>query len=435
VKRFLPALILSLITAAAVGFIYKDKLLAKLGGEAMTAEQKAPAFGHRGGHGAGTGRPVSILACAAETAAVPVYLYGVGTVGAYNKATVRAQVSGRLISVEFQEGQTIKKGDVLARIDPAHYQAAYDQAAAKKAMNEAAQENAVADLKRLETLARSNYTSEQAADAQRAKVAQLRAQIRQDEAAIESARTDLEYTVIRAPIDGRTGIREVDVGNLVTPGDAGGIATIAQLQPISVIFTLPETHISELIQAKAAGRVALRASVGGKVIGEGALEVIDNRIDQNTGTIRLKGTFPNRPITLWPGQFVNVRLHLKTLEDATVIPSAAVQQGVSGQFVYRIEPDRTVKLTPVEIAREDENRAVVATGIQAGDKVAISGFANLKDGAKIVVDDTQGTGSAPDGETPATPEGVSGSGDGRTTTGTQNGEGERLKAAQRETGQ
>jgi multidrug efflux system membrane fusion protein len=435
VKRFLPALILSLITAAAVGFIYKDKLLAKLGGEATTAEEKAPAFGHRGGHGAGTDRPVSILARAAETAAVPVYLYGVGTVGAYNKATVRAQVGGRLISVEFQEGQTVKKGDVLARIDPAHYQAAYDQAAAKKVMNEAALENALADLKRLETLAKSNYTSEQAADAQRAKVAQLRAQIRQDEAAIESARTDLEYTVIRAPIDGRTGIREVDVGNLVTPGDAGGIATIAQLQPISVVFTLPEIHISELIEAKAAGRVGLRASVGGKTIGEGALEVIDNMIDQNTGTIRLKGTFPNRPITLWPGQFVNVRLHLKTLEDATVVPSAAVQQGVSGQFVYRIEPDRTVKLTPVEIAREDEDWAVVALGIQADDKVAVSGFANLKDGAKVVVDDTQGTGTAPEGKAPATPEGTSGSGDGRTTTGTQSGEGERLKAAQRETGQ
>ncbi len=387
-KRFFPALVLLIVTAALVGFIYKDRIFPK---PTATAEQGgAPGFSRRGGGPADPSRPVSILAEAASRADVPVYLYGVGTVNAYNSATVRAQVTGRLISVEFQEGQSVKKGAVLARIDPARYQAAYDQAVAKKAMDDSALNNAMADMKRMETLAKSNYTSEQTADAQRAKVEQTRAQLRQDQAAIDSAKTDLDHTIVTAPIDGRTGIRDVDVGNVVTSAEVGGIVTISQLQPISVVFTLPETQISELIASKTAGRVALTASVGGKTIGEGALEVIDSRIDQNTGSVRLKGTFPNEPIALWPGQFVNIRLHLKTLTGATVISSAAVQQGASGRFVYRVQPDNTVKLTPVEVALEDENRAVLASGIEPGDRVATSGFSNLQDGSKVTVDDGKG---------------------------------------------
>ncbi len=324
-KRFLPPFIFLMMTAAAVTFIYKDKIFPKPAGEAAAGHSRGGGFGrHRRWAASNPNHPVSILAEAAKTADVPVYLYGVGTVQAYNAATVRAQVTGRLVSVDFNEGQTVKKGDVLAKVDPTTYQAAYDQAAAKKALDELALENAKADLARFETLSKSNYGSQQQTDAQRAKVVQTAAQIRQDQAAMDSAKADLDRTTIRAPIDGRTGIREVDVGNLVNAGDATGIVIITQIQPISVVFTLPENYVGELIAAKAAGPVELVATASGKTVGEGTLEVIDNRIDQSTGTVRLKGTFPNEKLTLWPGQFVNVRLHLKTLPDATVVPSVAI---------------------------------------------------------------------------------------------------------------
>ena len=406
-KKILPVLVLLLISAAMAAFIYKDKIMATFSGE--TAQNGGTAGGAMTrSRWAGGNRVVSVLAAQAKKTDVPVYLYGVGTVQAYQAATVRAQVSGRIVSVEFTEGEMVKKGDVLARIDPVSYRAAYDQAVAKKAINEAVLENARADLKRLEQLEKSNYTSTQQADAQRAQVAQAEAQLRQDQAAIDAAGTDLDYTVIRAPIDGRTGIREVDEGNLVTPSDASGIVVIAQLQPISVYFTLPEIYIADLIAAKNAGTVELTASVGDKIVGEGELAVIDNRIDQNTGTVRLKGTFLNDEQKLWPGQFVSVRLHLKTLDDATVIPSAALQQGASGRYVYRIQPDSTVKLTGIEVTSEDEDRAVIAKGIEPGDKVAISGFANIQDGAKIKIDDGEGDESVPENGKQEGPQGVSG---------------------------
>ena len=241
-RRFLPTFVLLLITAAAVAFIYRDRIIPKTDGEQSAHGERRGGGGRRGRWAADPAKPVSILAEEVKTADVPIYLHGVGTVQASNAATVRAQVSGRLIVVEFTEGQTIRKGDVLARIDPATYQAAYDQATARKAMDEATLANARADLKRLETLAKSNYSSEQATDAQRAKVAQTEAQVRQDQAQIDAAKTDLDRTIIRAPIDGRTGIREVDIGNLVTPADSGGIAVITQLQPISVVFSLSESY-------------------------------------------------------------------------------------------------------------------------------------------------------------------------------------------------
>ncbi len=397
-KRVLPALILVLVTAAAVAFIYKDKIFPKPPGE--TAEDAGPppgigpggGGGRRGRRGGDPNRPVSILAEDAKTENVPVYVYGVGAVQAFNTATVRAEVSGRLIEVGFSEGQNVKKGDVLAKIDPTTYKAAYDQAAGKKAQDEASLANQIADLKRYESLAKANYSSQQQADTQRAQVAQTEALIRQDQAAMDTAKADLDRTTILSPMDGRTGIREIDVGNLVSGSDTTGIVVITQIQPISVLFTLPETYVGELIQAKGAGAVALQASVGGKIVGDGVLEVIDNRIDENTGTVRLKGRFPNEKLSLWPGQFVNIRVHLKTLSDATVVSSAAVQQGASGRFVYRIQPDNTVKLTDVEVLQEGENQAVIAKGIQPGDKIATSGFANLQDGSKVSVDDGSGSG-------------------------------------------
>lgn len=405
-RRFLPTFVLLLITAAAVAFIYRDRIIPKTDGEQSAHGERRGGGGRRGRWAADPAKPVSILAEEVKTADVPIYLHGVGTVQASNAATVRAQVSGRLIVVEFTEGQTIRKGDVLARIDPATYQAAYDQATARKAMDEATLANARADLKRLETLAKSNYSSEQATDAQRAKVAQTEAQVRQDQAQIDAAKTDLDRTIIRAPIDGRTGIREVDIGNLVTPADSGGIAVITQLQPISVVFSLSESYIGPLNEAQKAGTVALEATVGGKTVGNGTLQVIDNRINQNTGTVRMKGTFPNEDLSLWPGQYVNIRLHLKTIGSATVVSSAAVQQGASGRFVYVVQPEGTVKLTPVDVTQEGESVAVIGKGVQVGERVASSGFANLQNGSKVTVDDGKDETAPPATATaPSGPEG------------------------------
>jgi multidrug efflux system membrane fusion protein len=390
VKRYLPTLVLVLLVLAALAFTYKNKIFPKTADEqAESAGGPGRGMGRRGrrARNGDPNRAVPILAEAAKTASVPVYLHGVGTVHAYNTATVRPQVSGRLTAVNYVEGQDVKKGDVLARIDPVTYKATYDQALARKAMNEALLANARRDLARYEGLAKADYASRQQADTQRATVAQLEAQLRQDQAAIDSAKANLDYTTIVAPIGGRTGIREVDAGNLVTPNDASGIAVITQLKPVSVLFTLPETTLGELIAAKERGAVALTASVGGRAVAEGALEVIDNRIDQTTGTVKLKGTFANERLSLWPGQFVNVRLHLKTLEGATVVSSAAVQQGAEGRFVYVLQPDGTVKLTPVTVTQEDEHQAVIASGIAPGDRIATAGFSNLQDGQKISLGD------------------------------------------------
>jgi membrane fusion protein, multidrug efflux system len=388
VKKLLPTLIFLALTGAAVAFIYKDKLFPQQpGGGEQAAEQ-----GGRGGGGGRRGgrrrsldpnRPVAVLAEEAKAQDVPVYLSGVGTVQASNTVNVRPQVGGRLTSVKVREGQEVKAGDVVAQIDPVTYQAAYDQAVAKKAMSEAQLANARRDLERYEELAKSTFGTKKDLDTQRALVQQYEAQVRQDQAAIDNAKANLDFTTIRAPLSGRTGIRVVDEGNLVSANDASGIAYITQIQPIDVVFTLPETYVSELIAAQAKGPVGLVASVGGETLADGALSVIDNRIEESTGTVRLKGSFANEPLTLWPGQFVNIRLHLKTLPNATTVPAVAVQQGAQGRYVYVATLENTAKLTQVKVAQEDEKQAVIAEGLKPGDKVITTGFVNLQDGSKI----------------------------------------------------
>jgi membrane fusion protein, multidrug efflux system len=393
VKKLLPTLIFLLITAGAVAFIYKDKLFpAQPGADGRTAEQGAGGGGDGGGRRGGgrrrsldPNRPVAVLAEDAKAQDVPVYLNGVGTVQASNTVNVRPQVGGRLIAVNVREGQEVKAGDIVAQIDPVTYQAAYDQAVAKKAMTEAQLANARRDLERFENLAKSTFGTQKDLDTQRALVAQFEAQGRQDQAAIDTAKANLDYTTIRAPLSGRTGIRVVDVGNLVSANDTSGIAFITQIQPIDVVFTLPEGNVSELIAAQANGRVALTASVGGETVAEGALSVIDNRIDETTGTVRVKGSFPNDPVKLWPGQFVNIRLHLKTLPNATTLPAVAVQQGAQGRYVYLATPENTAKLVNVKVTQEDERQAVISEGVKPGDKVITTGFVNLQDGSKITL--------------------------------------------------
>ncbi len=332
---------------------------------------------------------IPVVAGEVVVADVPVYAQGVGTVQAYKTVTVRAQVSGQLVKVPFVEGQEVKKGDVLALIDKATFQATYDQAVAKKAQDQALLENAIRDLARYEELARTNYSSHQQADTQKSTVAQYRAQLQSDQAAIESAKATLDYCTIVSPIDGRTGVRLVDEGNLVSSGDTTGIVVVTQTKPISIVFTLPQQQLMEVIAATRAGVVTAKA-IGGdgtSVLDTGVLAVVDNEIDQATGTLKLKATFPNLEDKLWPGAFVNVRLRLKTLEKALVTPSAAVQQGANGPYVFVIKADNTVTQQNVTLLQSDDAQAVLGGGVTAGQKIVVTGFAQLKEGSKISLGD------------------------------------------------
>jgi multidrug efflux system membrane fusion protein len=274
---------------------------------------------------ASAGQVTPVIAVPAARADVPVYLDAVGTTKALNSVTVRPLVDGKLISINFDEGQDVKKGDVLAQIDPTTFQAALDQAVAKKAQDEALLSNAKIDLDRYEKLAASNAINRQQADTQKALVAQYTAQVQSDQAAIETAKATLGYTTIVAPIDGRTGIRQVDVGNIVHASDTTGIVVITQIKPISVLFNLPQQNLDRVNAAFAKGPLEVDAlqSDTDKLIAQGRLTVIDNQVDASTGTVRLKAEFPNPDLQLWPGQFVNVRLLIDTLRQAVVVPTAS----------------------------------------------------------------------------------------------------------------
>lgn len=331
--------------------------------------------------------PVPVIAAQSRRSDVPVYLDGVGTVRALNTVTVRPQVDGRLLSVNYVEGQQVDPGFVLAKIDPVTYQAAYDQAVAKKAQDEATLANAKLDLARYAKLMTTNAVAQQQFDAQKATVAQLEAQVRLDQAAIDNAKAILEYTTIVAPIAGRTGIRLVDQGNIVRAADATGIVVITQLQPISLLFTLPQQQLGDVNRAFAQRPLPVDAfGPDNKIVVEtGELKVVDNQVDQTTGTIKLKAEFPNREFQLWPGGFVNVRLLINTLKDVVVVPTAAVQRGPRGTFVYVVEPENKVSVRQVTVAQQDETQAVVEKGLNAGERVVTTGFARLTNGAEVTV--------------------------------------------------
>ena len=337
--------------------------------------------------------PVPVLVAAAARADVPVYLDAVGTIKALNTVTVRPQVDGRLLSVNFKEGQDVTKGEVLAKIDPITYQAQLNQAKAKKAQDEAQLANSKIDLDRYEKLAVTNAINKQQADTQRALVAQNTALVQADQAAIENAQAMLDYTTIIAPIDGRTGIRQVDEGNFVRAADtASVIVVLTQLKPISVLFNLPQQELNQINSAFAKGPLSVEAqrSDTDAVIDRGVLRVVDNQVDQQTGTVKLKAEFPNAELQLWPGQFVNIRLLIDTLKQVVVIPTGAVQRGPNGTFVYVVKDDETVAMRPVQVQKQDETQTVVASGLEPPERVVTSGFARLADGSKIAI-------SSPDG--------------------------------------
>jgi membrane fusion protein, multidrug efflux system len=357
-------------------------VLGGLGYAAWTALQQKQA--------ANRARPdqsVPVLAASPNIKDVPVYLDGVGAVRALNNVLVRPQVDGKLISINFVEGQDVKKGDVLGEIDPVLYKAALDQAVAKKAQDEALLANQRLDLIRYQQLAATNAGSKQQYDTQRAVIAQQEALVEADQAAIDNARATLGYAKIIAPISGRTGLRQVDQGNIVHASDATGVAVITQLQPIAVLFSLPQQQIVRVNAASAKGMLAVDVfgNDGTTVVDTGKLAGIDNQVDPTTGTLKLKAEFPNDRLQLWPGQFVNVRLRIETLSQAMVIPTSAVQRGPTGTFSYVIGENDTVTAKPVTVIQQNETEAVIADGLSTSDRVVTTGFASLSDGANVSV--------------------------------------------------
>jgi multidrug efflux system membrane fusion protein len=339
---------------------------------------------------------VPVLAATPRIQDVPVYLEGVGSVRALNNVLVRAQVDGKLIAVNFTEGQEVKKGDILGEIDPVIYKAQLDQAVAKKAQDEAQLANMRLDLTRYQQLAASNAGSKQQADTQRAVVAQQEALVKADQAMIDNAQATLGYTKIIAPLSGRAGLRQVDQGNIIRASDATGLVIITQLQPIAVQFSLPQQQIVRVNAASAKGALSVDVfgNDGSTVVDTGTLKGIDNQVDPTTGTLKLKAEFPNANFQLWPGQFVNVRLKVETLPKAVVIPSSAAQRGPAGTFSYVIGDDDTVTAKPITVTQQNETDAVIASGLSPSDRVVTTGFANLSDGAKVIVGKDEQTPSA-----------------------------------------
>lgn len=330
---------------------------------------------------------IPVVVAAAVPKDVPVYATGIGAAQAYNSVTVKVRVDGELQKVLFKEGQDVKAGEVLAEIDPRTYQAALAQAKATKAKDEAQLANAKLDLDRYASLVEKNATSRQTLDTQKALVAQYEAAVQGDQAAIDNATVQLGYTTIRAPIDGRTGVRQVDQGNIVHATDTTGLVVISQLKPMSVIFALPQERLEEVAAALARGPVEVIAYKrdGVTEVGEGKVELIDNTINADTGTLRLKATFPNDNLTLWPGAFVNVKVLVNTLKDEITIPSRAVQRGPTGPYVFVIGADNVAQKRDIAVVSMAGETAVIKSGLKPGEQVVIDGQSRLTPGAKVAV--------------------------------------------------
>jgi membrane fusion protein, multidrug efflux system len=330
---------------------------------------------------------IAVDTAAVTHADVPIYLTGLGTVQAFYTVTVTARVDGELQKIAFTEGQTVHKGDLLAQIDPRPNQAAYDQAVATKAKDAAQLMNAKRDLERYTILQPQDLASKQTVDTQRAMVDQLGAQIQVDQALIDNARTQLDYTRITSPIDGRTGIRLVDPGNIVHAAATTGIVVVTQVQPICVIFTLPEENLAQVNAALAAGPVSVTTVTrdGGRALDEGTLSLVDNEIDQTTGTAKLKATFGNAHNALWPGQYVDARVLVRMERNVLALPTTAVQLGPNGPFTYVVKPDSTVEVRQLTIGDESGGLTVVKTGLALNERVVTSNQYRLQAGVHVRV--------------------------------------------------
>ncbi|MBV7498402.1 MdtA/MuxA family multidrug efflux RND transporter periplasmic adaptor subunit [Achromobacter sp. ACM05] len=358
--------------------------------------------------------PVPVRIATAAQQDIDIFLRSLGTVTAYNTVTVRSRVSGELVDVAFQEGQQVKAGDLLAQVDPRAFQVALDQARGTQMQNLAQLENARRDLQRYQALFKQDSIARQQVDTQAALVRQYEGTVKSDQANVDNAKLQLDYARITAPISGRLGLRQVDRGNLVSSADTNGLVVITQTQPISVVFTLPETQLPEVRAELAAGKTLTvdaydRADT--RRIATGTLETLDNQIDVTTGTLKLKARFDNADDALFPNQFVNVRLHVLTRKDVTAIPTAAVQQGSAGAFVFLVQDDNTIAVRQVKLGAINSGMVAVNEGLKPGDRVVTEGTDRLRAGAKVEIlggaevipatrDKTLGAG-APAGTTPA----------------------------------
>jgi multidrug efflux system membrane fusion protein len=320
-----------------------------------------------------------------EKADFPVYLTGLGTVQGFNTVVVRTRVDGQIDKIAFKEGQLVNQGDLLAQIDPRPYQATLDQAKAKKAQDEANLANANLDLQRYTKL--GEFATRQQTDTQRSTVAQLTAQLAADDAAIFNAQTQVDYTTVKAPISGVAGLRQVDMGNIVNASTQTGIVTIAQIEPIAVIFTAPEDQLPFINEAQSTAplKVIALTTDGKKTLSEGVLSVVNNQVDTTSGTIRLKAVFDNKNHALWPGQSVSTRLLVTTLKDATVIPDDAVQHGADGLYAFAVNQDNKAELRKITVSKSIDGRSVIDQGLTPGQRVIVAGQYKVQPGSTVAM--------------------------------------------------
>ncbi|SFN19681.1 membrane fusion protein, multidrug efflux system [Candidatus Pantoea varia] len=378
-------IVLALIAVAAGGYYAWQRNAQPQ--SSSQSDSSAP----RGGKGGrdGAHRPLApVQAATATSQSVPQYLSGLGTVTAANTATVRSRVNGDLLAIHFTEGQQVNAGDLLAEVDPRPYQVALTQAQGQLAKDQATLANARRDLARFEKLAKTSLVSQQELDTQRSLVSETLGTLKADEGGVASAQLNLTYSRITAPIAGRVGLKQVDVGNYVTSGDTTGIVVITQTHPIDVVFTLAENSISSILKAQKSGQplqVEAWDRSNQNLIASGKLLSLDNQIDVTTGTIKIKARFDNQDDTLFPNQFVNVRLKVNTLQDAVVIPPAALQMGNEGHFVWVVNSDNKVSKKSVVAGLQDSEKVVVSAGLEAGERVVTDGLDRLTEGAKVEV--------------------------------------------------
>jgi multidrug efflux system membrane fusion protein len=341
---------------------------------------------------------IPVLMAAAGQQDVPIYYGALGTVMALNTVSIRAQVTGQIVSIDFRQGQDVKKGDVLAKIDPAPYRAAFDQAVAKKAQDQALLIDAQKDLERFKTLVVKNVETQQNVDAQQAKVDQLKATVDADQAAIEAAKTQLDFTTIAAPIDGVVGFRQIDIGNIIHTTDANPLTVLTQIQPSQAVFTLPQDDLGPVREAMLHGEVAVLAfdQNDEQQLAQGHLLLVDNQIDQSTSTIRLKAEFPNQDERLWPGEFVRIRVLVTTRKDAVTVPAVAVQRGPDGLYTWVIKSDNTVEQRPIQALTVSESLAVVTKGLSPGEHVVTDGQSRLDVGSHVAIRPTPASAQSAD---------------------------------------
>lgn len=384
-SRWLWLLIAIVIVLAAITFWRFQSSGDNSSPSQATGQQKpGPGAGRRGMRGPAP----PVQAASASSESVPRYLTGLGTVTAANTVTVRSRVDGQLMALHFKEGQQVKAGDLLAEIDPSQFKVALAQAQGQLARDKATLANAKRDLARYQQLAKTNLVSRQELDAQQALVSETAGTIKADEAAVASAQLQLDWSRVTAPIDGRVGLKQVDIGNQISSGDTAGIVVLTQTHPIDLIFTLPESDIATIMQAQKAGKtlnVEAWDRTNKQKLSTGTLLSLDNQIDASTGTIKLKARFENLDDVLFPNQFVNARMLVDTQHDAVVIPAAALQMGNDGHFVWVLNEANKVSKHAVTTGIQDSEKVVITGGLSAGDRVVTDGIDRLTEGATVEV--------------------------------------------------